>query len=49
MAEWGALTKLKCRRHLYIGGSGDGLHGRSKHCSDAVEEPSSAGTESYGG
>lgn len=49
MAEWGALTELKCRRHLYIGGSGGGLHERKKHCSDGVEEPSSAGTEICGG
>lgn len=48
MGEWGALTELKCRRHFHIGGSGDGLHERNKHCSGEVEEPSSAGAEICG-
>lgn len=49
MAEWRVVTEFKCRRHLCIGGSGDGLHERNKHCSDGVKEASSAGIEIFGG
>lgn len=49
MVEWAALTELKCEKHSYTSGRGDGLRGRKKHFSNGVEEPNSAGTEICGG